>query len=319
MKNSWIAGITLILAGVLILCWAVQGKANLFQLNVGEKQLLNHKTFAASGLRQLQVEASSTDVLFRTSDDGKVHVKAEGYEKQKDKYRLTTEQDDDTLIVAYEQKNHGWFNWLPIQRGHHLIIELPDQMYRAVIVTTSSGDQQWESGLQAERIKLRASSGSIELRELAAEQIEVQASSGDLTAERLSASSVSFRASSGDITLAECACDSLELQASSGDIQVDGAEGMIQGKTSSGSIEVYDWTMTDASRLRATSGDVEVDGVSFPDSLRLELRASSGDVDAAVSGLQTETNSEHRFEGSRGNGEHQLSIETTSGDIEVAE
>lgn len=144
---------------------------------------------------------------------------------------------------------------------------------------------------------VRASSGNVTMRDVSG-AVNVEASSGSVTLADIGGAVVA-KASSGTVR-AERVRGGAILQASSGEVEARGIAGATEIESSSGNVVVNLTTANDV-RVHAGSGNVEV---SVPQAAyRVRLTAGSGDVDSDVD--------------DDASGEHQLDLQTNSGNITV--
>ncbi len=129
------------------------------------------------------------------------------------------------------------------------------------------------------------------------ENPRVESVSGDVRLSGVSGS-IDLRSISGDLAALDAADASLAIETTSGDVQFSGA---LANGTSS--------------RISTISSSVEV-RLERTDDLRLELTTTSGDLDLDLN-LDRVERERRRISGQNGTGTTQLSINTTSGDVEV--
>ncbi|GEM_PF-3515567 len=353
MKNNYLAGFLFVLAGVLLLVWSIDGKVSFFQWSTGERELLENRQFGQS-FEQLDIEASSTDVTFKRSDDNALHVNVYGYASQQDDYRLEVDEQGDTLRVVYEK--NSTFSLFAFNRGHRLEISLPDRAIRSLDVHSSSGHIRSETHIEADQVRMKASSGDVILGTIHATLLEVTTSSGDVLAdadleageivwksssgdmamrtvrtgtlaletnsgdadaEFITADLLTVDGSSGDMDVAECACSQLKVDLSSGDVEIDALTGTVDIDVQSGEVELRNWDVSSDSSIKASSGDVQIRLRDQHQALELDLRASSGDKQVVLPDFTMMSSDKQRLTGQIGSGGPKLVVQTSSGDIDV--
>lgn len=161
---------------------------------------------------------------------------------------------------------------------------------------TSSGDIQL-STITAERAELSSDSGSVQLNDVNAQEIQVSSSSGDISLSG-AVSQLELSTDSGEIEIENEIAQSLNLQSSSGDIRYRGA-------------------LSGENTITSDSGKVDVE-LSNPTNLSLSLSTSSGSIDTDFD-LSIEESSEYSLQGRMGDGSVGLTVNTSSGDIEIGE
>lgn len=225
-------------------------------------------TLSPQGVRSLEVIWLDGDVELRAADRADILLCES---RPAEAEPLYTELRGDSLIIAYTESFAGQAGGSGIRsgwergKGKDLQIELPlflAAQFGQLKIRTTSGDLDL-NGIKARSIDLNTASGDMEGHALQAEEMHIECVSGDadleLQAQRLFAKSVS-----GDMELTLMAGpESMTLQSVSGDIEVRLPEGS-------------------PCRLRhhSVSGDVHVRGlaVNAPGAPEYSLRTVSGDI-----------------------------------------
>jgi|GEM_PF-2548839 len=134
------------------------------------------------------------------------------------------------------------------------------------------------AGMQV--IEGRAASGSIRAENVSANRLTLRANSGSVTVDGGTFGETRLNTTSGSVRLLNSSTDSLEMRANSGSVTVDGGtHGNTQLNTTSGSIS-GDAIFTGDIYARANSGRVRItDGSTSRSTGNIELRATSGRVE----------------------------------------
>lgn len=351
MKNNYLAGVLFVLAGVLLLVWTIDGKVSFFQWTAGEREILESQQFDLA-IAELDIQTSSTDVIFRQSSDDTLKLEVHGYPAQQAHYRLEVKEHDDKLVIAYEDSNR--LNWFSFQRGHRLVVELPDKAFQRMEAQSSSGDIVAETELLANEVRMETSSGDVILEAVQTDKLAVKSSSGDLSAHAnieagqadwktssgnielrgmraqavtiasqsgnvelgdMSAASMTINGSSGNVEVETCACH-LEVSLSSGDVEFHALTGAGKVKVSSGTVHMMNWEVTGDSSVGATSGNVDI-SLIHPEALALELKVSSGNMRVQLPDMAIIEQTEKRLKGQYGSGGPTLAVQTSSGNIRI--
>lgn len=225
-------------------------------------------TLSPQGVRSLEVIWLDGDVEVRAADRPDILL---GESRSAEAEPLYTELRGDSLIIAYTETFAGQAGGSGIRsgwergKGKDLQIELPHFLaaqLQQLKIRTTSGDLELK-GIKARSIDLNTASGDMEGHDLQAEEMHIVCVSGDteleLQAQRLFAKSVS---GDMDLTISKSP-ESLTLQSVSGDIDVRLPQGS-------------------ACRLQhhSVSGDVHVRGlaVNVPGAPEYSFRTVSGDI-----------------------------------------
>ena len=225
-------------------------------------------TLSPQGVRSLEVIWLDGDVEVRAADRPDILL---GESRPAEAEPLYTELRGDSLIIAYTETFAGQAGGNGLRsgwergKGKDLQIELPHFLaaqLQQLKIRTTSGDMELK-GIRARSIDLNTASGDMEGHDLQAEEMHIECVSGDaeleLQAQRLFAKSVS---GDMDLTISKSP-ESLTLQSVSGDIEVRLPQGS-------------------ACRLQhhSVSGDVHVRGlaVNVPGAPEYSFRTVSGDI-----------------------------------------
>lgn len=283
----------------------------------GSKQNINidiEKVFDSAGINNISVNTSSTDVHFIPENRRDIKVHLIGYVSSGEP-ELRAEQNGEKLDIYTRNNNNGsitiGFNISNLK----LNIYIPSDY--------------------SKELKIKTSSGEVELGKLNVENFTYDASSGDLRGEDFASKRSKIETSSGVVRLKGFGGD-LELKTSSGDAVIEYAKESTNTiiTTSSGEIKLRNFTGDLNSR--AQSGDIEVDYAIFRN--KVEMRSSSGQVELILPedsqfGIKVNTSSgdirtdfsvaqsgkidEDNLEGTVGNGSNQIEINTSSGDVRI--
>jgi lia operon protein LiaG len=260
------------------------------------------RSFPSSGIGELEVRTSSTDVLVGTSEGNTVDVRLTGtvYTGQADAVpALAAEQSGEVLEISTERKDGR--RWVLGFFSSDLIVEIkvPDQYRGALIVHTSSGDVEISDQILSE-LSVETSSGTIQLHSIEAATAALDSSSGDQTVEGINAGHS-------------------QMSSSSGEIRVRDLHGGTKAESSSGDITLRYGEFDSDLEVHSSSGDVEL-FLTEAAEFRVEALTSSGDIDCAfpvtLSGAESEMRRNRLF-GTVGEGTHRVVVRTSSGDISI--
>lgn len=128
-------------------------------------------------------------------------------------------------------------------------------------------------------------------------KIDVKATSGDITSRLNTFNDYTFKVTSGDVEIEKAS--SIVGKTTSGDLELGNVTSYIDFVATSGDVEIDNLTITKNSSIEVTSGDIEIDNIG---DMYISTSVKSGDV-------KINNNNRHA--------EYELSIKTTSGDINV--
>lgn len=145
--------------------------------------------------------------------------------------------------------------------------------------------------------------------EICLNNLKVSVSSADVYTDSIDATSIDFSSSSGNIHSAVDQCNSIQISSSSGKINVVAQTiNSASFDSSSGNMNLTFETLPKNAKISSSSGDIVIKVPQNPD-LTLKVSTSSGEFRHAIS---------LSYSGKvykSGNGENNMSISTSSGDI----
>lgn len=259
------------------------------------------------GINRVEIQGRFADVKILGTDDDDVDFKGiiRGKLRGSKDFEIKHSKEGSVLKVWIEAPRSimGRFE-------AQLSFKVPYSM--DIDITNSSGDIYIEEIL-ADQMKLKATSGDIELKNIET-VLTTTTTSGDLDINYLKGAisavstsgdqkfhhiraGISTRATSGDFSFYDVIGD-LSTRTTSGDLQFEDIDGRISNVSTSGNINIdnaktiLDLHTTSGdirgdgiellgdSKFKSTSGDVSMDFVNDIDGMSFDLRASSGDLRA---------------------------------------
>jgi hypothetical protein len=237
------------------------------------------RDISAEGLRSLSVELLASDLRVESSEDGALHLRAEGLS---DPEQLSVAVKDGVLeLVERGGYRHGIDS---------LELSLPDCI----------GE-----------LELTLLSGDLELEGLGCE-VSAHTKSGDIVARACSGALLAETAS-GDISLEDCGLVSAE--SASGDIEARGIGGDFAAKTASGDIEVE--SVGGKIGVTTSSGEVEARKIAGPFAAMSVSGGVSASWEGAFAGAVLSTVSGDLSLSFDGEPDARLRLLTRTGRVEV--
>ena len=233
------------------------------------KELVNTENISMNGIKEINIDANSCDVIFMQSDRDEMIIKEYVSEGNKKKPFLTTTVSGDTVVNLKASKNKSSFSIFGSNR-RFFEVYLPESYQGAVVLETSSGDISSEIDLSLSEFQVNTSSGYLSLEKVAAAGISINTSSGDLYAEGLYGK-VKFETQSGYVKVEEVEGNA-QYSSSSGDLAIDRHIGDLTFNTSSG--YSYMKEIEGDAEFNSSSGDISVDMLTGD----LKVNTSSGYV-----------------------------------------
>lgn len=231
-------------------------------------------------ISKIDIDISSSDLTVNPTPEDEITVELTGKisKKLKKKLQLNVQENGDALKISLKGEDQIKFNVGVLIVDTNVEVFLPQKIY--------------------DSIKIHNSSGDINIQEFKSKNTIFETSSGDIIATNLHSEEHRFHSSSGEMKLSNVT-GNIEAESSSGDmiIQFENATGNLDAKTS--------------------SGDVSVEYRDEPKSLAIDFKASSGDGNVTLDGVNFEERSENEILGVIGTGDFKVTVETSSGDFSL--
>ncbi|MCR5301038.1 MAG: DUF4097 domain-containing protein [Lachnospiraceae bacterium] len=241
------------------------------------------KTVETDDFDVLEIDATSADITVTRGDSYSVMYKTAA--------RMDPEisEKDGKLRVRQPAGIKRFFIFGFGRVDNEYTITIPDDAKPVTVeIRASSGDVTLDRVSVSGVVK--TNSGTIMINDVKTDELAAETSSGDIDTDKIAGGVCSFGTSSGEVDILRMDADDLSVHTSSGDVEVNNSElKSIECRTSSGSV------------------DIELNG--DPDDYTYVCESSSGDIEV------NDDRAEKRYEG--GSGNNKISIDTSSGSIEV--
>ncbi|MFC0525575.1 DUF4097 family beta strand repeat-containing protein [Pontibacillus salicampi] len=277
MKKAFLIGLIVFIVGIGgVMITTVQGGSLSITSLLGATETFEQtKSYQAEEVKEVSIEASSSDVTILPSTNDKVEIRffGKGDKKTIQSRHLETSLSNGSLDVRIEDKRNFSIGISILE--HTLEVHLPEQQYESLTSHISSGDITLQD-ITAEDLKLDTSSGEIQLNTVKSDKMNIQTSSGSIQALEVS----------GD----------MKLHTSSGNIDVE--------------VEAIEQDMD----LSTSSGDVTITSTATPENMDLSYDSSSGEADINFP-LQYNSLKDSSMQAIIGDGSHEVVVDTSSGDF----
>lgn len=268
---------------LFVLCYL-----SIFANGISEK---DDERVSLFGVNSIEIYTSSGDIEIVTENRKDIYLKLKSYRNGPELFI----DKGNTLKIEVKKPKFRLFSF---NRGKvKLTVVLPNDYNDNLKIVSSSGD-------------VRAS--GLELQNL-----DIKLSSGDLNTENITGESVKLSASSGDMELKNVAVEDMDVVLSSGSLEIDGFIGRLNGRLSSGSVDMKIDKLIDDIKFKLSSGNIKIDFAKKVLDAELDLRTSSGDVEVNFPVLITGKQKNNRLTGKAGNGKYKINITCSSGDISL--
>lgn len=222
---------------------------------------------------------------------------------------VPTIDDGDTLTIEVP-KQTSFFDFFNFNTGEspYIKITVPSDDEKKFDISTSTGD------VNIVRLsfygKIGSSTGDITLNTTSLGDVTLSTSTGDMFINGVRSSGVEISTSTGETRISDSVIDKLVSKTSTGDIDIIGSEFnriQIDGSTSDVTLTS---TKVEDIKIDVSTGECELELLGNASDYSCKLNSSTGDIDY----------DRHEYEkrySNDGTGKGTISIETSTGDIEV--
>lgn len=253
-----------------------------------KSKLILEKEFTKGEFKNFDIVSDSSDIIIKKSNTDTISVKVYGDERNE----VTASVKENTLYINNDSSTNICLFFCFMNSKIELTV--PELEYNNLKIEVASGDINIED-IKFNDVNINSKSGDIRLNEAVTANLDLV--SGDIYLEKLS--SGKLVTVSGDINVNTV--NDLKAVTISGDVKVSKIRKSCQISTTSGNILLSDLNITKNSSLKTISGDVRI---LKANKIYFEASTTSGDINI-------EDN--NRFS------EKEVKIQTTSGDIYVAQ
>ncbi len=208
---------------------------------------------------------------------------------------LYTNEQGSRLTIEIKEESFRFFSFHFSNKPRRAIVQIPEKYDNELDIQSVSGDIEMTNVFDLTTIKVKSVSSDIEAAELIGTNVSIATTSGDIEIEQLKA-------------------EDSALNSISGDIHVGMMTGAVNGKTVSGDIKIGFEQENDKTILKTVSGDVEL--VLPSGNADVSIKTMSGEIQVD-SDLREQSIQSRSISGKIGDGDYQLSVSTTSGDVRI--
>ena len=286
-----------------------------------QKNLIQAERFPSAEGKRLEVDAADLDVLLNRADvneievDVLLHIRGLGDEKGQrwiEGHTPSFNDTNDKLQITVEAGKSGFLGFGHLSARAQLSVLAPGEVIPDV-TTTSGGIQIRGDFPAADPLRLRTSSGNMEMNGATA-SLDIRTAEGDALIEVIRPLSHFFaRTSSGDVQLVGGAREA-RVDTASGRISLKNLSGSVALSTTSGKVTLS-WDRLDPGqtiRIRSSSGRVHL---MVPEGVKPQgtLTTTTGTIRSEFPGLVTADGSALNLEGDGPT----FDVETASGEIQL--
>lgn len=331
-----IMGVFIAMAVFSILGFSVTYEIGRGIFGIGEKyDVDNYKDIDPGSAESIKIQVKVADTIIKVSPDNKVHASLKGSvwtTSEKAVPKLEVFRDGSSLIIREQRESLSITHF---SGSLNLDISIPED-FRGRIIYEGAAGNLTSYGLELDSLHVKLTSGDIRLEDIALDDdLSIVSSSGNINIEKLKAKEAYIKSSSGDKKLKsmtvrgdvtfisssgnnyinDMECDSLSVNSTSGDTTINGLNGGLNAKSTSGNVSVTLEKLIGSIDISVLSGNTELRIPSYSD-FTIDCSVASGDIDCDFD-LDDEHSGKQSLRGSHGAGTYPINIKTTSGNIRI--
>lgn len=276
-----------------------------FGTGLGLIDVDDEKTISLEGIEEIQLNMTSENIhIYKvdTDDEIRFHYYGRSFPARE----LVLESVNGKIFVMPDEKY--WLGNLKLD------IYLPVNYKHVISIKNSSGDVSFEA-VDLALFSMETTSGSLSADTLKASSVSIKSTSGAMDVKSIVAASLQVSTQSGNLKIGNCFVNDFRVKSSSADILLNRITGNVDIKTTSGKVNLM-YSEFDKNKVVVvtTSGEILVN-VPLDADFSLEARTTSGTIHSDYPLLKTE---KHAASGQIGNGEGQIILSATSGNISIS-
>ncbi|MBD7911711.1 DUF4097 family beta strand repeat-containing protein [Clostridium cibarium] len=271
-------------------------KPFVFSFN-SETTIQKEESIDLTNLNKVNINFSSSDVVLKTTDEPKMKVVQRAKSKLDDNEKFIVDKTGDEVIIRKKSLNASSIFHFGIY-SEEIEIYIPKSYNKDLNVESSSGDVK--SSLETSLNK-----------------VSFSAHSGDIGMETgINANDVKIKVSSGNVDVESITSKTYDISSSSGDININSVSGSGEIESRSGDIKIQYKDISEYSNVSAHSGDINI-FIPSELSFKFSGKCISGDITSDFD-LNYKNKKENEATGQIGNGPYKnLDVNTSSGDIDI--
>jgi lia operon protein LiaG len=295
-----ILGVVCILFGLAV-GWASLGPPGLLSERIGSGET-DEQTVESSvdHIKQIRVKTSRMPVEIKSENVDT--LQATLLKQGNSRSTVHVNEQGDRLQISADSNAVWLWDWIPsLLAGNSgeratLVISVPEDYDQSLHLEGTSGNYTLSDMHNLQELDIDISSAHVQVENVQTEQFSYDASSGTLDAEGL-------------------VTEQSDLTFSSGKATLDGVEGEIKGRSSSGSILMSVSTVEHPIAWEASSGSITLQVTEEAD-FDLEASMSSGSFDSDFP-IKLHAQSNRNVEGQVGDGGEPVKLKVSSGKIKI--
>jgi lia operon protein LiaG len=290
-----------IFVALLILSIGIVGVVGVtfFQSSFSKVEIHKEERVEKDKVEDIEINTSSADVEVVPSESDEIAILLDGKINKdvEDKYKFQVGHSHKKLTINFVLDENTIGIKLGSVQDTTLQVKVPNKVLNDLQITTSSGDI-FIGRLKANEIIVKSTSGDQSIiGSEAGDHIALSSTSGNIKTRENKMNTTEFITTSGKMDVKDLSSKNAVFETSSGDIVFNGEQ------------------LKSDMEFTTSSGDVAIKFSQTPESVKVDFKGSSGEPNISVEELLFEDKSENSAVGVKGNGEYEVKVRTSSGDL----
>ena len=228
--------------------------------------------------KNITIHASTADILFYKSEDGKCKVVCD----ESEKVTYTVDVNDERLDILL-QDCIKWYDNLQLfsSGGNKIAVYLPKTVYNSLKIESDTGDINVNSDFAFEDLIVNASTGDVSVGAIVNGELSIKLSTGDINANGIKANKAAFRGGTGDVFVkdAEISGDLLVTVSTGKSVLENVNCNNFTSSGSTGDIALNNVIVAERMNIERSTGDIKFVG---SDAGEINIKTSTGDVEGSL-------------------------------------
>lgn len=282
-----------------------------------EAELVNTQTSSIKSISKIVLDYDADDVVIKDSEDNRLILK-EYLSKDKRKYYSTLKKRDQTLSIKEGKRPLG------SSFKSKMVLYLPKNYDKQLQIHSTSGKIDMDvTNKSLAALSLDTTSGQINGEKLNAENLTLTTTSGKISGDAFIAQEkVRLKSTSGEIELSSLKATEIDLQTTSAETNLESVNGQVSYETKSGNFAVS--TLSGSGSFTASGeGRIEIKIKRLSEDLSAfskngNVKISLPKTQSIALALKTkEGKIKNKYDEKSKDGKPQIKVETRNGDITI--
>ena len=223
------------------------------------------------------IDATTADLKILPSTDGQCKI---DLVERENLYFMPSVENG--ILTINEIDDRKWYEHIGIGWSNMSItLYLPKEQYDSLTVELTTGKAQIDSGLEFDKVDVKATTGNVKCEAKVTESLEIKCTTGLIYASGADVDTIRLKASTGSIELCNSSCKGLEIETTTGSIKLSEVSGTgdFDIEATTGKINLSDVVTEGDLTIEADTGDVIFKRC---DAANLSITTDTGDVEGSL-------------------------------------